>query len=80
MVQEGRTFEATLPPTALHIPELMFATAWIYFVAFWTYSSLSASSPVLFIAFSIPFWVVGAGYGAAPSPSILQQKIVRVVW
>lgn len=37
-----------------------FAVAWNSFIAFWTASAITGGAPLLFTAFSIPFWAAGA--------------------
>lgn len=54
----------TIPPSGLTAETIgsgTFAVAWTSFVGFWTASAITAGAPLLFSAFSIPFWVVGAG-------------------
>ena len=36
-----------------------FAAAWLSFVGMWTFSAVTAGAPLLFTAFSAPFWLAG---------------------
>ena len=38
---------------------LVFAFAWLAFVAFWTSMTIGVGAPIIFPIFSIPFWFVG---------------------
>ncbi|CAI5467968.1 unnamed protein product, partial [Closterium sp. Yama58-4] len=46
---------------SLHLPSPppISCQAWNAFIAFWTATALTGGAPLLFTAFSIPFWLVG---------------------
>jgi len=53
-----------------------FTAAWIAGIGFWTASAITGGAPILFTAFSIPFWLAGGSlakktvYGAAASEAL----------
>eukprot|EP00850_Spirogloea_muscicola_P004998 SM000022S07212 [mRNA] locus=s22:493953:499216:- [translate_table: standard] len=54
----------SIPPGGLSSETALsgsFALAWNAFTAVWTTSAFAAGAPLLFTAFSAPFWVVGVG-------------------
>ena len=77
-----------IPSTGLtkgHVPALLFAVAWIGFVAFWTvgfaYSIISrggGAGILLPLLFSIPFWFVGLSMLAGLINSIRERQEIEV--
>ncbi|CAI5976098.1 unnamed protein product [Closterium sp. NIES-64] len=71
--EEGKFLVVHIPPAGL-TREAMgtggFAIAWNAFIAFWTATALTGGAPLLFTAFSIPFWLVGGD---------LAKKVVSTV-
>jgi len=60
----GDTLVAELPPSGTSgdaLPQLFFAVFWLAFTGCWTYGAVSGGAPLIFTAFSMPFWGVG-GY------------------
>ncbi|GJP36651.1 hypothetical protein CLOM_g21135 [Closterium sp. NIES-68] len=58
----GKVLVVHIPPAGLTREAVGtggFAIAWNAFIAFWTASALTGGAPLLFTAFSIPFWLVG---------------------
>jgi len=52
----------TIPPqgfTGATLATGSFAAAWLSFIALWTGTAVTGGAPLLFTAFSAPFWVVG---------------------
>lgn len=51
-----------IPPAGLQsqtLPLLGFALFWNGFIAYWTVGAISMGAPLLFVLFSLPFWVIG---------------------
>lgn len=62
LARDRRKFTLNVPPTRSGgLAMGGFATVWLGFVAFWTFSALAMGAPFIFPLFSIPFWLVGLG-------------------
>jgi hypothetical protein len=62
LARDGRSFTLEVPPTRGGSWAMGgFATIWLGFVAFWTFSAVAMGAPIFFPLFSIPFWLVGFG-------------------
>ena len=56
----------TIPRAGIRVssgPGVIFAAAWIGFIAFWTLMTLRMRAPMMFPMFSLPFWGVGIFMG-----------------
>jgi hypothetical protein len=62
LARDGRSFTLEVPPARGGSWAMGgFATIWLGFVAFWTFSAVAMGAPIFFPLFSIPFWLVGFG-------------------
>jgi hypothetical protein len=55
-----------------------FATVWLGIVGMWTVTAVTAGAPLLFTAFSAPFWAAGVGMAKNTIDSALVSQMLRI--
>jgi hypothetical protein len=83
LTKSGDFFEIYIPPMGFH-PVLLFiapfAIAWNSFIIFWTFMAAQIPFPgnILFMMFSLPFWMVGGCLAYACLFTLCGKTYVRI--